>query len=363
MDLQEYDFEIHYIPGKANTGPDILSRPLNIDQGKEDNQSITILPPAMFINQITSSQPTEMRKRDLMTLVHDHPTAGHPGRDETLQQAQKHLKWEGMKVWITNYVAGCAICQQNKNLTHCPRIPLYRITTPEDTLPFQQITMDLITGLPNIQGKDAILTIVDHRCSRAAIFLPCSIMITSPGIAALYLKHIYPWFGLPKKVITDRDPQFTSHFSQALSNQIGAQQNISTAFHPKTDGLSERKNQWVKQYLQIVTSMAPEDWTSWLSIATAVHNDQKNITTGLSPNQILWGGEPCLMTIEGEEAKNQTVSDRMKTMRTRQAQAIEAINRSNRQSLIPSSFMVGSQVWLEGTHLHLPYQATKLAPK
>ncbi len=85
-----------------------------------------------------------------MTLVHDHPTVGHPGRDKTLRQAQKHLRWEGMKVWIANYVAGCAICQQNKNLTHWPRIPLYYITTPKDTLPFQQITMDLITGLPNV---------------------------------------------------------------------------------------------------------------------------------------------------------------------------------------------------------------------
>jgi len=164
-DLQEYNFEIHYIPGKTNTGPDILSRPLNINQGKEDNQGITILPPTMFINQITLSQPTEMRKRDLMTLVHNHPIAGHPGRDKTLQQAQKHLRWEGMKAWITDYIAGCVICQQNKNLTHQPRIPLYCITTPEDTLPFQQIAMDLITGLPNIQGKDAILTIVDHGCS------------------------------------------------------------------------------------------------------------------------------------------------------------------------------------------------------
>ncbi len=197
----------------------------------------------------------------------------------------------------------------------------------------------------------------------AAVFLPCSITITGPGIATLYLKHIYPWFGLPKKVIMDRDPWFTSHFGQALSTQIGAQQNISTAFHPRTDGLSEQKNQWVEQYLRIVTSMAPEDWTSWLSIATAVHNNRKNVTTGLSPNQILWGGEPCLMVTEGEDAKNQTVSDWIKMMRTRRAQAIEAINRSTKQDPIPSSFMVGAQVWLEGTHLHLPYQSTKLAPK
>ncbi len=153
-----------------------------------------------------------MRKRDLMTLVHDHPTAGHPGKDETLRQAQNHLRWKGMKAWITNYIAGYATCKQNKNLTYQPRIPLYHITTPEDTLPFQQIAMDLITGLPNIRGKDAILTIIDHGCSQAAVFLPCSITITGPGIAALYLKHIYLWFSLPKKVIMDRDPRFTSHF-------------------------------------------------------------------------------------------------------------------------------------------------------
>ena len=142
--------------------------------------------------------------------------------------------------------------------------------------------MDLITGLPNIRGKDAILTIVDHGCSRAAIFLPCSIMITGPGIAALYLKNVYPWFGLPKKVITDRDPRFTSHFGRALSDRIGAQQNISTAFHPRTDGLSEWKNQWVEQYLHTVTLMAPEDWTNWLSIATTVHNNRRNATTGVT---------------------------------------------------------------------------------
>jgi len=99
--------------------------------------------------------------------------------------------------------------------------------------------MDLITGLPSVRGKDAILTIIDHGCSRAALFLPCSTTITGPGIAALYLKNIYPWFGLPKKVITDRDPHFTSHFGKGLATKIGAQQNISTTFHPRTDGLSE----------------------------------------------------------------------------------------------------------------------------
>src|SRR5260370_26430733 len=109
--------------------------------------------------------------------------------------------------------------------------------------------------------------------------------------------------------------------------------------------------------------MAPEDWTSWLSIATAVHNDRKNVTTGLSPNQILWGGEPRSLTSGDDEVKSQMVQERLATMKERRLQAIAAINQSSKGQTIPSSFLIGTQVSLEGTHLHLPYQATKLAPK
>src|SRR5258708_9805851 len=109
--------------------------------------------------------------------------------------------------------------------------------------------------------------------------------------------------------------------------------------------------------------MAPEDWTDWLSIATAVHNNRRNATTGLSPNQVLWGGEPHLMTNEGDDVKSQMVQERLATMKERRLQAIAAINQLSRRQDVPSSFQVGAQVWLEGTHLRLPYQVTKLAPK
>ncbi len=158
-----------------------------------------------------------------MTLIHDHPMAGHPGRDETIQKAAETLPWTGMRQWIADYIKGCAVCQQNKIMTHKKKIPLYRITTKEGTLPFQQIAMDLITGLPQHHGHNAILTIVDHGCSRAAIFLPCSNTITGPGIAQLYLNYIYRWFGLPTKMISDRDPRFTSQFGKALTEKLGIQ--------------------------------------------------------------------------------------------------------------------------------------------
>ena len=98
--------------------------------------------------------------------------------------------------------------------------------------PFQCVAMDLITGLPKRGDKDAILTIVDQGCSWAAVFLPCNMTITGPQIAQLYLDHIYKWFGLPDKVISDQDPCFTSHFGSALVKKLNIQLNLSTAFHP-----------------------------------------------------------------------------------------------------------------------------------
>ena len=182
---------------------------------------------------------------------------------------------------------------------------MYKIPTVSNARPFQRVAMDLITGLPQRKGYNAILTIVDQGCSRAAVFLPCSTEITGPGIAQLYFEHVYRWFSLPDKIISDRDPRFTSHFGRALTKKLGIEQNLSSAFHPQTDGLSERKNQWIEQYLRIVTSQHPEDWTNWLALATAVHNNRRNATTGLSPNQILLGIEPPLVPQKETPTGNQ----------------------------------------------------------
>ena len=86
--------------------------------------------------------------------------------------------------------------------------------------PFNIIALDLITQLPEANRHDTILTIVDQGCSRAAIFLPCHTTITREGVALLYLKYLFPWFGVPSKVISNWDPHFTSHFTQALMTKL-----------------------------------------------------------------------------------------------------------------------------------------------
>jgi transposase InsO family protein len=267
-----------------------------------------------------------------------------------------------MRAWIENYVKGCAQCQQNKNLTHKRRTPLFRIPVPKDARPFEVVALDLITQLPKSGPYDAILTIVDHGCSRAAIFIPCTTNISGEGVAKLYLTHIYQWFGLPQKIISDRDPRFTSKFAQAICEQLKIRQNVSTAFHPQTDGLTERMNQWVEQYLRLVASARQDDWSQWLPLATAVHNARTNSTTRVTPFQAILGYDPNLTGGAIRESANQLTTDRRKEAETFRAQAREALNRTA-QSTPEAQYKLGDRVWLEAKHLALPYQTPKLAPK
>jgi len=269
-----------------------------------------------------------------------------------------------MRAWITDYIMGCAVCQQNKNITHHAHIPLYHIPTPENAFPFQQITLDLITGLPPNGPHDSVLMIVDHGCSRAAVFLPCATTIMGPGVAQLYFDNVYRWFGLPSKVISDQDPCFTSHFGRALASKIGAKQNLSTAFHPQTDGLSERKNQWVEQYLRLIANAQQDDWSQWLTVASAVHNDHVNSTLGVTPIETLLGYRPMLHPDQEVATNNQTAEQRLETLHQKRAQAIAAINKvANRNPIPEGRFKEGNQVWLEASNLKLPYHTPKLAPR
>jgi hypothetical protein len=144
-----------------------------------------------------------------------------------------------MKEFTVDYVRGCTTCQENKlRMTH-QKAPLQPITTNPQSGPFQLVAMDLITDLPKLNGFNAVLTIINHGCSKATKFIPCTTNITGEGVAALYLQYLVPWFGIPCKIVSDRDPRFVSHFTHELCRLLHIQQNVSTTFHPCTDGASK----------------------------------------------------------------------------------------------------------------------------
>ena len=158
---------------------------------------------------------------------------------------------------------GCAKCQESKTNLPWWKAPLQRFNVPASEGPFQYISMDLITDLPRSDGYDSILTIVNQGCSKAVKFIPCHKTIDSPGMANKYLKHLIPWFGVPKQIISDQDPRFTSNFVKTLCKNLGVQQNLSTAFHPWTDGQTEQMNTWVEQYLWPWTTERQNNWANY----------------------------------------------------------------------------------------------------
>jgi hypothetical protein len=136
-----------------------------------------------------------------------------------------------MTVFIKSFVGGCAKCQQMKVNTHPTAPPLLPIKTMV-SIPFELVTTYFITDLPENEGNDSTMVVVDHGLTKGIIFIKT---IDALGAANLYLQHVYMRFSLPDKIISDRDPRFTSHLYQELGKLLGVKLAMSTAYHPQTD--------------------------------------------------------------------------------------------------------------------------------
>ena len=132
--------------------------------------------------------------------------------------------------------------------TH-PTTPALSPLPSSCTCPFQQLSVDLITSLPPSHGFDSLLAVVNHSLLKGVILIPCNKDIDAKGVAELFFKHVFLHFGLHDHLISDRGPQFASAFAMELAHILGYDLKLSTAYHPQTDGETERVNQEVETYL------------------------------------------------------------------------------------------------------------------
>src|SRR5260221_5775862 len=223
--------------------------------------------------------------------------------------------------------------------------------------------MDLITDLPKSQGFDSVLTIVDQGCSKAAKFIPCQKTINRPGVANEYLQHLVPWFGLPKRIISDRDPRFTSAFAREMCKALGIQESVSTAFHHWTDGQTERMNAWLEQYLRPWTASRPTSWSQILPIAEFAHNSWRHDVTRKSPHELLIGTKPqvILKHLESPMPAAETRLQLLDELR-QSAQKLLTHVQHKRDDQKRTEMKEGDQVWLEGRNLSIA-GSKKLSPK
>ena len=233
-----------------------------------------------------------------------------------------------MKQDVEQYVKGCVACQANKANTN-PLKPAMIPITLEHALPFKTVAVDFITKLPQSGKYNTIITATCRDCSKAAIMTPHQESITAEGVARLYLKHIYPRFGIPKKIISDRDTRFTSEFAKGLCEALQIHQNISTAYHPRTDSQSECTNQWLEQYLRFYCDKRQDDWHKWLPVAEFAHNSWPNAATKKSPFDLIMGYTP---TLEWSSTPSPvpSVTARLSELETIQDEALRNVYRAQK---------------------------------
>jgi hypothetical protein len=213
----------------------------------------------------------------------------------------------------------------------------------------------------------SILTITDHDCTKSAFFIPINKTADTWTIANAYIQHIFPHYGIPKKIISDRDPRFMSQAAREICNILQIDQNISMAFHPQTDGQSKRTNQSLEQYLRLFCSTKQNTWHAWLPLAQYTRNSWPNTTTKKTPFDLLIGYTPQAHQ-PARTSSLPTVETRLTTIKEARKATQEAQQKAQtswiKENLRHHEYDIGSQVWLEGTNLKLPENMTKkLSPR
>src|SRR5512142_1521282 len=428
--IKDYDMSIHYHPGKANVVADALSRKSyctalciegmceelrqefeHLNMGIVEHGFVAALEARpTLVDQVRAAQVNdpeiaELKKnmrvgkaRDfledehgtiwmgervcvaddkevkdlILTEAHQTQYSIHPGSTKMYQDLKEKFWWVSMRREIAEFVALCDVCQRVKAEHQRPAGLLQPLQIPE--WKWEEIGMDFITGLPRTSsGHDSIWVVVD-RLTKVAHFIPVHTTYTGKRLAELYLSRIMCLHGVPKRIVSDRGSQFTSKFWQKLQEELGTRLNFSTAYHPQTDGQTERVNQILEDMLRACALDFGGAWDKSLPYAEFSYNNSYQASLQMAPFEALYGRKcrtPLFWDQTGErqlfgtevlteaEEKVRTVRERLRIAQSRQKSYAD----NRRREL---TFEAGDYVYLRVTPLrgvHRFQTKGKLAPR
>ena len=301
---------------------------------------------------------------------HDSKTAGHPGIERTFELVTRNYTWQGLGKDVEAYVRGCLACQRTKGSTQKKKGHLLSLDVPEK--PWRDISMDFVGPLPKSNGYNAILVVVD-RLTKWGIFIPCDVGTTSARLGELLLQWVIPNHGMPGSIVSDRGTVFTSKLWKTVCERLGIERRLSTAYHPQTDGQTERLNQVMEQYLRTFVNYKQNDWSSMLGQASLAYNNLEHSAIGMSPFYANYGYHPrwtdTLGDIgEGEvpagTSRAEDILEVHKYCRERIQEANEQYARSYDKGRSETPvFDVGEEVMVSTEHLATKRPSRKLAAR
>lgn len=197
----------------------------------------------------------ELRAK-IVRLCHEDPAAGHPGRARTYALLSREYYWKGMSTFVRRWVRNCYICRRTKSFRVGHQGHLQPLPVPQRA--WLDISMDFVVGLPESEGFDAIWVVVD-RLTKMRHYVPCHSTDGSEELARLFVKYITRYHGLPETIVSDRGPQFISDFWKHVIARWKTTARLSTAYHPQTDGQTERMNAILEDHLRSYITYLQDD--------------------------------------------------------------------------------------------------------
>jgi hypothetical protein len=300
-------------------------------------------------------------KLRIMHQCHDDGPSGHLGQDKTLEKVSRHFHFPGARNFVRNYISTCDQCHRAKSLRLKKHGFLQPLTIA--TQPWESISMDFIVKFPTSpEGNDSVFVIVD-RFTKFAYFIPFKEEgYNASRIAQLFFQYIFANHGLPKSIVSDRGSVFTSDFWQCLMALLHVKTDLSTSFHPQTDGQTERVNQTLEQYLRIYINYEQDSWEKLLPLAQYCYNNAAHASTNITPFFANFGYHPTLdisipslplrrpnKPAQDYVAHLRALHENLKESLTIVAQRMKASYDANVRAA--PDFHIGDKVWLNAKNI------------
>jgi len=288
---------------------------------------------------------------EIIWLHHDVPAARYGGRWKMVELVTRNYWWPGVTRDVGKYVEECDLYQRMKNRTEEPAGKLKLSEVPQKT--WTHFTVDFITKLPVVAGKDAILVVCD-RLSKMTHFVATMEETSAEGLARLFWDNVWKLHGLPESVVSDRGPQFAAELTKELNWMLGIKTKLSTVFHPQTDGQTERMNQELEQYLRFFVEHRQKDWPEWLAAAEFAVNNKMHMATKVSPFMANYGKELRMGRDIRRKEKVESVTIFVERMKKVQEEAEAALRKTQKEmKKYVDRERKESEVWRKGDRVLL----------